>query len=91
MASNFSKRMWQVLTAVIIIYTAMLTVRNLVRMVKIQSRISLLEDQRDFFQQRISEDSTLLERLNYDEYLEQYAREKFHMQRPNEYIYILED
>ncbi len=83
--------MWQVLTAVIIIYTAMLTVRNLVRMVKIQSRISLLEDQRDFFQQRISEDSTLLERLNYDEYLEQYAREKFHMQRPNEYIYILED
>lgn len=91
MASNFSKRMWQVLTAVIIIYTAMLTVRNLVRMVKIQSRISLLEEQRDFFQQRISEDSTLLERLNYDEYLEQYAREKFHMQRPNEYIYILED
>lgn len=91
MASNFSKRMWQVLTAVIIIYTATLTVRNLVRMVKIQSRISLLEDQRDFFQQRISEDSTLLERLNYDEYLEQYAREKFHMQRPNEYIYILED
>lgn len=83
--------MWQVLTAAIIIYTAMLTVRNLVRMVKIQSRISLLEDQRDFFQQRISEDSTLLERLNYDEYLEQYAREKFHMQRPNEYIYILED
>ena len=83
--------MWQVLTAVIIIYTAMLTVRNLVRMVKIQSRISLLEDQRDFFQQRISEDSALLERLNYDEYLEQYAREKFHMQRPNEYIYILED
>lgn len=83
--------MWQVLTAVIIIYTAMLTVRNLVRMVKIQNRISLLEDQRDFFQQRISEDSTLLERLNYDEYLEQYAREKFHMQRSNEYIYILED
>ena len=83
--------MWQVLTAVIIIYTAMLTVRNLVRMVKIQSRISLLEDQRDFFQQRISEDSTLLERLNYDEYLEQYARERFHMQRPNEYIYIIEE
>ena len=26
-----------------------------------------------------------------DEYLEQYAREKFHMQRPNEYIYIIEE
>lgn len=91
MASNFSKRVWQILTAVIIVYTVALTARNLLRVIKIQSRISLLEDQKDFFQQRISEDSTLLERLNYDEYLEQYAREKFHMQRPNEYIYILED
>ena len=91
MASNFSKRVWQILTAVIIVYTVALTARNLFRVIKIQSRISLLEDQKDFFQQRIREDSTLLERLNYDEYLEQYAREKFHMQRPNEYIYILED
>ena len=33
----------------------------------------------------------MLRRLDYDEYLEQYAREKFHMQRPNEYIYIMED
>lgn len=91
MASGFSKRVWQVLTAVIIVYTAVLTVRNLVRMIKVQSRIAVLEDQKDYFKARIAEDSTLLERLNYDEYLEQYAREKFHMQRANEYIYILED
>lgn len=91
MASGFSKRVWQVLTAVIIVYTAVLTVRNLVRMIKVQSRIAVLEDQKDYFKTRIAEDSTLLERLNYDEYLEQYAREKFHMQRANEYIYILED
>ena len=91
MASGFSKRVWEVLTAVIIVYTAVLTVRNLVRMIKVQSRIAVLEDQKDYFKARISEDSTLLERLNYDEYLEQYAREKFHMQRANEYIYILED
>ena len=79
------------MTAVIILYTAVVTVRNLVRVVKIQSRISLLEDQKEFYRQRITEDSTLLERLNYDEFLEQYAREKFHMQRANEYIYIIED
>ena len=91
MASGFSKRVWQVLTAVIIVYTAVLTVRNLARMIKVQSRIAVLEDQKDYFRQRIAEDSTLLERLNYDEFLEQYAREKFHMQRANEYIYILED
>ena len=50
-----------------------------------------MDDQRDHFRARIEEDSTMLRRLDYDEYLEQYAREKFHMQRPNEYIYIMED
>lgn len=75
----------------ILIYTAALTVRNLIIIVKVHHRIARLEEQRDHFRTRIAEDSTMLERLKYDEYLEQYAREKFHMQRPNEYIYIVED
>jgi cell division protein FtsB len=53
--------------------------------------MSRLEEQGEQFQARITEDSTMLERLKYDEYLEQYARERFHMQRPNEHIYIIED
>ena len=72
------------------VYTAVLTVRNLVTMISLNHRIGLLEEQRDLFQERITEDSTMLERLNYDEFLEQYARERFHMQRENEYIYIIE-
>jgi cell division protein FtsB len=59
-------------------------------MISLHHRIGLLEDQRDMFQNRITEDSTMLERLNYDEFLEQYARERFHMQRDDEYIYIIE-
>ena len=50
-----------------------------------------LADQKQQFQARITEDSTMLEHLKFDEYLEQYARERFHMQRPNEYIYIIEE
>ena len=83
MSGKFSKKIWFCITAVIFVYTAVLTVLNY--------RASNLEEQRDHFRARIVEDSTLLERLNYDEYLEQYAREKFHMQRPNEYIYIVEE
>lgn len=88
---QWSKWIWRGVTAVILIYTAALTVRNLIIIVKVHHRIARLEEQRDHFRTRITEDSTMLERLKYDEYLEQYAREKFHMQRPNEYIYIVEE
>ncbi|MBR2169992.1 MAG: septum formation initiator family protein [Alistipes sp.] len=91
MGLNISKRIWQCVTAVIFIYTAVLTVRNLITTIKMRHRISRLEEQRDHYRARIEEDSTMLERLNYDEFLEQYARERFHMQRSNEHIYIVED
>lgn len=90
MAGKTSKYIWFSITVAILVYTAVLTVRNLVTMISLNHRIGLLEEQRDLFQERITEDSTMLERLNYDEFLEQYARERFHMQRENEYIYIIE-
>ena len=75
---KFSKWIWRGVTVVIFIYTAVLTVRNLITVVKVHHRIARLEEQRDHFRERIAEDSTMLSRLKYDEYLEQYAREKYH-------------
>ena len=89
--SKITKRVWQCLTAAVFIYTAIVIVRNLITIVRVNYRISEMEDQRDLYQARITEDSTMLEHMKYDEYLEQYACEKFHMQRPNEYIYIIEE
>ena len=89
--SKITKRVWQCLTAAVFIYTAVVIVRNLITIVRVNYRISEMEDHRDLYQARITEESTMLEHLKYDEYLEQYAREKFHMQRPNEYIYIIEE
>ena len=91
MREKIGRYVWLTVTAVIFVYTAVLTVRNLVSVISLRHRISLLEEQRDLYQNRITEDSTMLERLNYDEFLEQYARERFHMQRANEYIYIIEE
>lgn len=90
MKFRFSKYIWLGLVAVVLMYTVVLTVRNLIVIVRVNSRISNLEEQRDMFRERVEQDSTLLEQLKYDEYLEQYAREKFHMQRANEHIYIVE-
>ena len=91
MKKSLSKYIWLVATAVIFIYTAVVTVRNMVVIIRINSRVSRLEEQYDLYRSRVDQDSTLLEHLKYDEYLEQFAREKFHMQRANEYIYIVED
>lgn len=88
---KITKLIWQIAMAVVIIYTAVLTVRNLVIVITVKHRMGQLEEQRELFQARITTDSTMLEQLKYDEYLEQYARERFHMQRPNEYIYIIEE
>ena len=78
MAAKTSKYIWFSITVAILVYTAVLTVRNLATMISLNHRIGLLEEQRDMYQARITEDSTMLERLNYDEFLEQYARERFH-------------
>lgn len=83
--------MWFSVTAVIFLYTAVLIVRNLITFFRTERRIAELEVQHDYYLERIRQDSTMIERLNYDEYLEQYARERYHMQRPNEYIYIVEE
>ena len=91
MKRSLSKYLWLGLTAVIFIYTAVVIVRNLIVIVRVNSRISHLEEQYDLYRSRVDQDSTLLEQLKYDEYLEQFAREKFHMQRADEHIYIVED
>ena len=91
MKGSLSKYLWLGLTAVIFIYTAVVIVRNLIVIVRVNSRISNLEEQYDLYRSRVDQDSTLLEQLKYDEYLEQFAREKFHMQRADEHIYIVED
>ena len=91
MKRSLSKYLWLGVTAVIFIYTAIVTVRNLIIIVRVNSRISHLEEQYDLYRSRVYQDSTLLEQLKYDEYLEQFAREKFHMQRADEHIYIIED
>lgn len=88
--AKLSKKIWLGVTAVIFIYTAVLTVRNLITIFKVNRRIVRLEEQSELYRGRIEQDSTLLKSLDYDEYLEQYAREKFHMQREDEYIYIVE-
>ena len=89
MKIQLGKGFWVTLTALIIIFTLFFIGRNLVTVIKVGHRIRLLKREKELYEKRIAEDSTLLENLKYDEYLEQYAREQFHMQRRNEDVYFI--
>lgn len=90
MKVRLGDRFWITLTTVIILFTLVVIGRNLITVVKVHHRIRLLKREKAMYEERIAEDSTLLEQLQYNEYLEQYAREHYHMQRRNEDVYIME-
>lgn len=52
--------------------------------------IEALEARRDYYLQRIAEDSTVIERLKNDVYLERYAREHFLMRRDSDHVYVMQ-
>lgn len=90
MKIRLGERFWITLTTAIILFTLFIIGRNLITVIKSYHRINLLKHEKALYEKRIAEDSTLLEKLQYDEYLEQYAREHYHMQRPNEDVFIIE-
>lgn len=58
---------------------------------KVREEIEQLKTRRDYYLDRIREDSTVIEKLKDNEYLEQYAREHFLMKRDSEVVYVLEN
>ena len=68
---------------------ALVCVRQLAA-IGIRKDIAILEQERAIYRARIEQDSTLLEELKYDDNLEQFARERYRMQRRGEKVYIVE-
>ena len=90
MAFRIGRRFWIVTTAIILVFTVLLVGRNLLHTVRIRRQIAVLEREKALYEERIARDSALLERLRYDDYLEEYAREHYRMQRRGEHVYLLE-
>ncbi len=86
-----SRPFWIVLTVAAAVFTAVVVGRNLLHIWKIKRQLSALDEEARTYRAQIEADSALLERLRYDDCLEEYARERFHMQRAGEKIYLLED
>lgn len=57
----------------------------------LDDKIVVLERERNFYQNKIHEDSTVINRIKEPVFLEKYARENFFYVRPSEVLYIIED
>jgi len=83
------RRFWWGAIILLILLVAVLDRNNLIERGKLLSRIHELEAQRDYYRQRITEDSTLLENLKQTEFLEKYAREHFFFRKDGETVYVV--
>ena len=90
MKLRFDKRFWVIMTCIIVVFTVFIVGRNLMHAIEIRSDIRHLEQQKRQYQERIEQDSTLLEELKYDDNLERFARERYRMQRTGETVYVVE-
>ncbi|WP_064974320.1 FtsB family cell division protein [Alistipes provencensis] len=91
MKIQFGRKFWIVATAAIVVFTVFMVGRNALHAVKIKRQINVLTRERAYYSEKIEQDSTLLERLRYDDFLEEYARENYHMQRRDEHVYIIKE
>ena len=78
---------WRIITIVISIITLFIIVQSAWSIILSKREINRLARLQKSYKEQIAADSTLLHRLQHDEYLEQYARERYNMQRTNEQVY----
>ena len=83
---------WVVLTVVITICTIFVSFSTIGDMLRIGSDRRDVERRITLLEQQIREDSIFIEKISTSpEFMERFARETYHMQRPGETVYILEE
>ena len=91
--NNFLKdrRLWVISIVIFVLLIAVFDKNNLIEVWKLNQHLKELESQRDYYQQKITQDSTILVNLKNDDSLECYAREHYLMKRKVETIYIIKE
>lgn len=85
-----TRRFWVIAMIIVVLVAVFLAGGNIVQCFRLRRDIKVLEREIERYRVRIEADSTMLENLKYDEYVEAYAREHYHLQKRNETVYIIE-
>lgn len=86
-----TKRFWIIAVVIAVVVIAMMSGNFVVKSFHLRRDIAALNKQIEACRKKIAEDSTMLENLRYDEYIEAYAREHYNLQKRNETVYIMKD
>lgn len=89
MKIEFSRRFWWITTGIVVLFTLVFVGQNLLHVLSLKRDIAKLEGEEEAYLEKIERDSTLVNQLRYDDYLEEYAREQFGMQRTEEEVFII--
>lgn len=88
--SKGKKYAWRITLASVILLGVILISRPLYSIIRTSIEIKELNREKAIYKNSIHRDSTLIENLKNDEFLERYAREKYLMQGENEQVFIVE-
>ncbi|MCD8073142.1 MAG: septum formation initiator family protein [Alistipes sp.] len=83
------RRIWILTLAVFVLLLLFFDRNNFIERVRLKNQIRDLEQQREYYLERISEDSLLMERLKDDDFLEKFARENYLMKRDSDVVFII--
>lgn len=89
MKIELSRRFWWITTGIVVLFTLVFVGQNLLHVFSLKRDIAKLESEEEAYLEKIERDSTLVNQLRYDDYLEEYAREQFGMQRTEEEVFII--
>lgn len=87
----YDRRLWIITIVVFVLLLTFFDPNNLLNRWRLKEQIRELNVQKSYYMERIAEDSTLLQRLKDNDFLEQYARERYLMKRDGEQIYVISE
>ena len=82
---------WRIILVSVVMLGIILIGRPLVSLIRTSIEIRELNKEKALYEASIRRDSTLIENLKNDDFLERYAREKYFMQGKGEQVFIVED
>ncbi|MCD8102859.1 MAG: septum formation initiator family protein [Alistipes sp.] len=83
------RRIWILTMVVFVLLLVFFDRNNVIDRIKLRRQIRQLEAQRDYYLDRIREDSLIIERLKDDDFLEKYAREHYLMKQDGDEVFII--
>jgi len=89
---RFINGFWITLTVIIAICTVIVSISTIIGMVRTHSNRKDVERKISMLESKLERDSIFIEKITSSpEFMEEYARETFNMQRKGETVYILEE